>query len=304
MEYETPQKLYHYCSLSTFYNIVKNKSIWVSDVQKSNDFLEVIWLKQLFTKQMNDELYKFQLKLVNDLNIDQIDDFLNIYQKANEAARIAFLKTWVFCLSEEKDLLSQWRGYADDGKGISIGFNGEFLDGICSLYTSPSKDPKATIFFDKVHYDKNIANDYINETGISNVEKCQTIDELKQCVFGAMAKLEKESPYFKNSSFAEEKEWRIVITYVMDHFSGADLSGLNTDDYNFGKLDYIVSNNKLVSHFEIKFPNIKNAISEIVIGPKCTESIVDIKHFLISLGILENMDDKSIKIIKSQASYR
>ena len=95
MEYETPQKLYHYCSLSTFYNIVKNKSIWVSDVQKSNDFLEVIWLKQLFTKQMNDELYKFQLKLVNDLNIDQIDDFLNIYQKANEAARIAFLKTWV-----------------------------------------------------------------------------------------------------------------------------------------------------------------------------------------------------------------
>ena len=119
-----------------------------------------------------------------------------------------------------------------------------------------------------------------------------------------MAKLEKESPYFKNSSFAEEKEWRIVITYVMDHFAGADLSGFNTDDYNFGKLDYIVSNNKLVSHFEIKFPNIKNAISEIVIGPKCTESIVDIKHFLISLGILENMDDKSIKITKSQASYR
>ena len=110
----------------------------------------------------------------------------------------------MFCLSEEKDLLSQWRGYADDGKGIFIGFNGEFLDGICSLYTSPSKDPKATIFFDKVHYDKNIANDYINETGISNVEKCQTVDELKQCVFGAMAKLEKESPYFKNSSFAEE----------------------------------------------------------------------------------------------------
>ena len=66
MEYETPQKLYHYCSLSTFYNIVKNQSIWVSDVQKSNDFLEVIWLKQLFTKKMNEELYKFQLKLVND----------------------------------------------------------------------------------------------------------------------------------------------------------------------------------------------------------------------------------------------
>ena len=49
----------------------------------------------------------------------------------------------------------------------------------------------------------------------------------------------------------------------MDHFSGADLSGFNTDDYNFGKLDYIVSNNKLVSHFEIKFPNIKNDFTQI-----------------------------------------
>lgn len=28
-----------------------------------------------------------------------------------------------FCLSEKPDLLSQWRGYADDGQGLSIGFN-------------------------------------------------------------------------------------------------------------------------------------------------------------------------------------
>ena len=119
-----------------------------------------------------------------------------------------------------------------------------------------------------------------------------------------MTEIGKEAPFFKNPAFIEEKEWRIVITFLMDNFSGADLSSFNTDEYKFGKLDYIVSNNKLVSHFEIGFPNIKNAISEIVIGPKCNESIVDIKHFLISLGILANMDDKSIEITKSQASYR
>ena len=33
------------------------------------------------------------------------------------------------CLfSESKDKLSQWRGYAQDGKGIAIGFNKDVLE--------------------------------------------------------------------------------------------------------------------------------------------------------------------------------
>lgn len=41
----TPRILYHYCSLETFQNIVENKSIWLSDVQKSNDSKELEWIK-------------------------------------------------------------------------------------------------------------------------------------------------------------------------------------------------------------------------------------------------------------------
>lgn len=33
------------------------------------------------------------------------------------------ISTFVICLSEEGDLLSQWRGYADDGRGMCLGFN-------------------------------------------------------------------------------------------------------------------------------------------------------------------------------------
>ncbi|MDP2064189.1 MAG: DUF2971 domain-containing protein, partial [Phaeovulum sp.] len=32
-----------------------------------------------------------------------------------------------FCLSEESDLLSQWRGYAQDGAGFSVSFSVEKL---------------------------------------------------------------------------------------------------------------------------------------------------------------------------------
>ena len=38
------------------------------------------------------------------------------------------MKTFWFCFSESKDKLSQWRGYAQDGKGIAIGFNKDVLE--------------------------------------------------------------------------------------------------------------------------------------------------------------------------------
>ena len=58
MENKQPKTLYHYCSLQTFYDIIKNKSIWISDVEKSNDFLELISMRQLFEKEMNEEIKK------------------------------------------------------------------------------------------------------------------------------------------------------------------------------------------------------------------------------------------------------
>ena len=35
------------------------------------------------------------------------------------------------CFSEERDLLSQWRGYANDGAGFSVTFDKEKLDRYC-----------------------------------------------------------------------------------------------------------------------------------------------------------------------------
>ena len=37
-----------------------------------------------------------------------------------------------FCLSEKCDLLSQWRGYAEDGTGVAIGFSVEYLKWLSS----------------------------------------------------------------------------------------------------------------------------------------------------------------------------
>ena len=34
--------VYHYCSVDTFFNIIKNSSMWLSDISKSNDYQECV----------------------------------------------------------------------------------------------------------------------------------------------------------------------------------------------------------------------------------------------------------------------
>ena len=36
-EHNGEEILYHYCSVDTFFNIIKNAKLWLSDIEKSND---------------------------------------------------------------------------------------------------------------------------------------------------------------------------------------------------------------------------------------------------------------------------
>ena len=52
---------------------------------------------------------------------------------------------FVVCFSEMPDVLSQWRGYADDGKGCCIGFSKTQLEQYCA------KNPEV-LRLEKVQY--------------------------------------------------------------------------------------------------------------------------------------------------------
>ena len=56
------------------------------------------------------------------------------------------MKTFCVCFSGSKDKLSQWRGYAQDGKGIAIGFDKELLEELNQI-------SEFHIAFEKVIYD-------------------------------------------------------------------------------------------------------------------------------------------------------
>lgn len=124
-----PDVLYHYCSLYIFCNIMKNHSIRLSDVTKSNDSNELVWATwQCETAVIEKFLeYSNRMKVNYDFRNTRFRDFNKIADKYQFMDTSKSIKSWIFCLSEKEDNFGQWRGYADDGYGVSIGFNKNYF---------------------------------------------------------------------------------------------------------------------------------------------------------------------------------
>lgn len=317
MSSKIPKTLYHYCSLDTFLNIIRNSSIWLSDVKKSNDSKEMAWFRQQY--------YEFIFKKYSETNDEEIKKFCEIIFSI--ASKDGFnkcppwlllgsetgqklvdifggLRTYAFCLSELSDSLGQWRGYANDGKGIAIGFSRNYLSKI-SGYSL--RCPTFNFFFANVSYRENF--DSLFEMMIARHDKSQT----SEFVLNAMLDLTHASALFKHPSFKEEKEWR--ITYSMEDYwltedilTFKNFDAISSKEYknNFGipKIDYIAKETDIIPHIEIKLNDISKAINSIVIGPKSNITDKDIRHILLRFGILKTHDDNSIKIFRSESSYR
>ena len=111
---------YHYCSLDIFLNILKNKQIYLSDPLKMNDKLEIRWyldkLNEDGHKEDNTDSVFERMRIRSGLEFS-FDDLLNSLNSKGQRS------IYISCFSQNRDLLSQWRAYANDGKGVSIGFD-------------------------------------------------------------------------------------------------------------------------------------------------------------------------------------
>lgn len=56
MKNEKADIIYHYCSLEGFLSIIQNASLWMSDISKSNDCLENIYIRNKIIKRIECEL--------------------------------------------------------------------------------------------------------------------------------------------------------------------------------------------------------------------------------------------------------
>ena len=308
-------RIYYYCSLEAFMSIMENSSIRMCDILKSNDSSEIEYGIKLLRRYLKNSCVSFSNEHIVDNTIKEF--FINIDYNGliSEIINKNQLVYYCTCFSSERDLLSQWRGYANDGKGVAIGFyTQDFID----------EGKYINVRFDKIIYDEETQKqclinciksqlDGIKESK-GKTQLCLYENAIKQAIFSFIY----EIAFFKNEAFKEENEWRLVCYFNYNHacsktikndglqtVSACKIADFESETYNKGlinrKIRFKCTDEKVSSFIEFCFKTVKKSIiSDVIIGPKAKADLTDISLFLCSNGY----DLAKIKIRKSAATYQ
>ena len=282
--------LYHYCSNEAFHSIISNREIRLSSLTLSNDYME--------GKLIESEL----LKLTEE-------DGLEIEQQNELKQRLADMSSITdglgFCLSEKKDLLSQWRGYASDAHGVSIGFSKKYFESLSKSTGEYGFDLKKVIYspkeisstvrpiYQKVkeYIDKGAFKTPVNKSLISTRtqeeidKKNEETNKLYIAVRFTIMPLILNQYRLKSIAFMEEYEWRLIsLLFRVDGPEPCDFQP------SLAKI-------KPYRSYDLTDLNI-DPIEEIVLGPKNATPKYIVESFLAQNGF------KNVSVISSDATYR
>lgn len=263
--------VYHYCTVETMKEILERGTLRLSDIEKSNDYAERSWMKNLIDQEFFERNSKdYQL--------------VEAYRRGG-ACWWENKILYAACFSENADLLSQWRAYAMDGRGAAIGFYRSYLEKL------DREVPE--LFYLKVNYEAQRQRDYAMRQAAEIerlVKEKRTMKEAVEKVFG---KSEIAYGMMKNPAFSEEQEWRLCMMVKTEDLHKRFSELLST-------VGIYYKNSRLVSFLDLNFSREKEeAVGRIILGPKCRLEIRDMKMALRAWSYEENR----IGIERSSATY-
>ncbi len=246
----------------------------LSDVSQMNDSHENLWL---------DIALKGCMEEFNKDKIFSLEDEAHVWA-AYEANK---LSSFAFCMTEAKDLLSQWRGYANDGSGVAIGISKNAFP-VSNYLPCRSVVPEHTLSLRQVVYDNVERRKELQGVLLGIQEKLMSSNDRVIALWSEFSKFSSLATIYKNSAFAEEKEWRLLHTPYFEYPIASPLT-----------MRQIVMDDRIKTFFEYSLSSVEeNFLIEIWLGPKCQISDFDLKMFLNFNGY------RDIKIYKSEATYR
>jgi Protein of unknown function (DUF2971) len=259
------ETLYHYCSTASFHAIIQSRALWLSSLSLSNDTMEGKLVASSIARLAERESLEYER--------------VRLLQRG-----IGFLEETIggmgFCLSEQGDLLSQWRGYAGNATGVAIGFSKEYLERLANgkrLQDNPG------CILRKVEYDLSAHEARVKPTyrkvtqlfkdgtlksgqklglvqtvGLTDQELLAAdIDTSQQELVKVIPKLLSlllQLFVLKSPAFREEQEWRVLSMLITD---GEELCS------------HRFVNNSIVPYLTVKLVELdQSPILEVILGPK------------------------------------
>ena len=303
--------LYYYCTNSTFASIVKNRSLWLSDMTQSNDSYEIHRyvgivkeaieerIKALTETELQEEPQKGPKRKAYQQNLRLKTVLTQAKNKLKNLADQYYCLA--ICFSDMGNSLSQWRGYGDDGYGISIGFDEERIEELSGQHILFKYGDVQYYSSENDERIRSRIKEYLEELAdISRDEKC-TGQKLAAALRNWARKiLDNDAPFFKPAGFIEERETRFC--YVREIHAPEMANPKETS--HLRNLDFHVSNTAIIPHYELKLYDgetfLTDIIREVVIGPCNGSDKETVRLFLAKAGF----DYAAIKVEKSNIPYR
>lgn len=327
------EQLFFYCDLTGFKGVIEKQELWLSDIHCMNDSSEeTMFLRCLseVMKRKRDSLSaSTKMHLKAKPSIDAF--FTDIKEKYTD---IAFICCFADGLGDD---LSQWRGYANDGKGMCIGFNKEYIQKLNKVHKikrhtteSNGVSPSSTNFLPAYVFQQDYIQ-YLSEQELISVlesiinpivakyereiEKSEGNNQIIDSAFtlDLYKALYYRKAFYKNLAFKCEKEYRICF-FDQLHKSGLDTAQLSlmrnmVSKYTFddvaalSAIEYRESRGKLIPFRRLQFTKdfFSKALSSITIGPKNAMTENEIKYILIANGVYSA---DNIIVSKSISTYQ
>ena len=277
---DVPDVIYHYTDAAGLEGMLRNGMVWLTDFRFLNDRTEMVY----GLEQGKD--------FVRDKLIEAADGIRQRYcREIIEYSEISSPNEfYVFSTSDKKDDLSQWRGYASEGRGFTIGICGQSVRKL-----TESDDPP--FGFGRVIYDKDKQCSILS-SAFEEVENRlrhflkndpsqadMLFDKASICLDTV---IEGRAAASKHSSFSSECEWRIVSVIAR---------GVPDDDVKIR-----VSGDRLVPYVQVYLnPETKKLpVKEVGIGPGFVGS--EVTHAVETLLRVTGHDDAQIYF--ADAPYR
>ena len=260
--------LYHYTTQEGLLGIINGKQIWATHTQYLNDAREYRHAIDVVTSEI-------EKRLPNAIG----DSHRVLVDMAEGVRGIENINVCVCSFSEDRDSLSQWRGYGGSTSGYAIGFNPfhtaemvrqeEFYLAPC-LYNPREQVAVIEALIDKV-FGENMERLHNGEMLVSeNREEWLNAPNLFPRGGNLRAYLNQFAPILKHQSFSEEREWRIIsrpLWSTHERFS-----------FRPGK-------SMLIPYYRVPLARIDQLpkIDEVVVGPTphIEQSCVAVRNFLV-----------------------
>lgn len=266
---------YYYCKMDTFKSMLETKTLWLTDLTKSNDSEEV-------TRTYRNLWERIRARLnTTDIDKDLLDSQFEMLDSAFQVQSIVDIP-FGCCFCADSDLVQQWREYGDDGYGVSVGFDLDAIPGLHQQYPITSTDITHAIGYEKVIYDSEQLEIHISRICYDAMR----IYGNRAWLMAILPTFKHYAGFIKNPTFSGERETRIVF-YPDDIFVNTirGLSGLETN---------------VVPHYCLSWDNQElSALRSITIGYASKVTEEEVVELLKQANIVDD-----IQIARSECSYR